>query len=231
MKEASFTPDEFVGFVKDFVWGMRLDSELFGIWEKIWSAIDFMAPVIPFILLALSVVIGLFGKRIWSVLRFITYLFVGFILGTHLLGPAVSSVLPSVPAWAVGLIVGALAAVLSKVLHWIFLAASVEYSVYYFLCGAHILRFITEYTKGQYVISLIIATGFVVLTFFFLKYVEMAITSFAGGVGVALVIGHWVDYTSIAAFAERPYLPMLLTATLLAAGGMIFQIRTRKRYE
>lgn len=231
VKEASFTPAEFASWFGGFLSNMRQDADLFGIWEKIWGAIDVIAPAVPFILLAVFGVVGLLGKRIWSVLRCIVYFLAGFILGTHLLGPVIVGIIPSMPPWVVGLVVAVVAAVLSKILHWVVMAVAVEYIFYYFFCGAHILRFITQYTEKQYILSLVLATGFVVLMFFFLKYVEMALTSFAGAFGVAMVINHWVGFTSMDAFESFPYLMVLIIAGILSVGCMIVQVKTRKRYD
>lgn len=231
VKEASFTPSELASAFGEFLNNMHNDPDLFGIWEKIWGAIHVITPAVPFILLALFGVVGLFGKRIWSVLRCILYFLAGFILGTHLLGPLVVGIIPSMPPWVVGLVVAVVAAVLSKILHWVVLAVTVEYIFYYFFCGAHILRFITQYTEKQYILSLVLSAGFVVLMFFFLKYVEMALTSFAGSFGIAMVINHWVGFSSMEAFDGFPYLMVLIIAGILAVGCMIVQVKTRKRYD
>ena len=231
VKEASFTPQEFVSLFGDFLNSMRANADLFGIWEKIWGAIDVIAPAVPFIFLAIFGVVGLLGKRIWPVLRCIVYFLVGFVLGVHLLGPIIVDIIPTMPPWVVGLVVAVVAAVLSKILHWVVLAVAVEYVFYYFFCGAHILRFLTQYTEGQYILSLVLSAGFVVLMFFFLKYVEMALTSFAGALGIGLVINYWVGFTSMEAFADHPYLVVLIIAGILSVGCMIVQVKTRKRYD
>ena len=84
------------------------------------SAKAFIASIgvlFPIALIAICLIVGLFGRRIRGLVRFVLLFAVGFIGAVAFVCPLIASALPNVPGYAVGFAVGILAAVLSKLIY------------------------------------------------------------------------------------------------------------------
>ena len=230
IKDAAYNFGDIAFLVSEFFNNMMADPHVAVLKDIMWGYISFLEPFLPFILIALYAVLACFGKKIFGILRFLAFFVVGFALGVYLLSPLVLSVIPTLPTWIIGVVVGIIAAVLSKLLYVIALAAAVGYSVYLVCFRGEILSALTSFTAGNYIYSLAVAAVFIVLVFILRKYVEMVGTAMLGGFGIACVVRGFYDYTSLQPFVGIEWLGVLVVTLIFALVGFIVQFRTRSRY-
>ena len=95
MKEASIAP--FVSTFNEFVASLGM--------------------LFPLALIALCLIVGFFGRRLVDLVR-VTLLFaIGFVASMYWIVPLVADMLPGVPGYAIGLGVGFVAALLSRLIY------------------------------------------------------------------------------------------------------------------
>ena len=193
-------------------------------WTATWEFLSFLGIWIPIMLGVIFLIVALFGKKMFSVLRFTAYFIAGFVAGVCWLSPLVLPIIPTLPTWVIGVVGGIVAGVLSKVLYILSYAIVAGYSVYLFFCGGMIVPL-----AGNYVVALIAAVAAIVLVFVFRKFIEMAGTSMLGGFGVATVIRHFYDFTTWELFVGREWLGMLILTVIVAILGFLVQYATRER--
>ncbi len=211
----------------------------FSFLEGIWASLPYV------ILLAASVLMIFFGKKLIGLEKFLLCLMLGYIGGSQFLAPVFPESF-SIPAWVVGVVIGVIAAVLCKYLYWLFVAAAAG--------GAGYLVAITYAPKigglesflasGEYnlqIVGGILAAVFIVIVFLLLKYIEMIYTSALGAVlSVVVIVRHLYDFTAVEFFANWgtvsiPGVADVAVSALVAAGilcllGIITQFATRRRY-
>ena len=224
---ASFGFAEIGAMINGFIANLFASEHFAPLWEMLWGYIGFITPYIPFILLAFYAVVALFGKKLFSILRFLAFFVVGFALGVYFLSPLILGVLPAIPTWVIGLVVGIVAAVLSKLLYILTIALAAGYSVY-LVCYTALIPFLETLTKGNWMISLGVAAVVILLMFLLLKYVEMLGTAVLGGFGIATVVRGFYDFTTLLPGME--WLAMLIVTAVIALLGFIVQFRMRERY-
>ncbi len=224
---ARFGFPEMFGGLATFFATLCADANILTIWDFLMQCISLLLPAMPFILLAFYIILGTLGKRLFSILRFLAFFVVGFALGVYFLAPLILVVIQALPPWVVGVVIGVIAAVLSKILYFVVLAVTVGY------CG-YVLMFqgliIPGFMEGNYWVALLFAVVLTVLVLLFRKYVEMAGTSFLGGLGIAYVIRGWWDFTALDFLVGIEWLGILVVALVFAVLGFIVQFKTRVRY-
>jgi hypothetical protein len=234
---------EFVEVVKNATYGFAQIGELVSAFvtdllanphvallvEIMWGYISFLAPYIPLILLAFYLVVALFGKRLFNILRFLAFFVVGFALGIYYLSPLVLGILPTVPTWVIGVVSGVVSAVLSKLLYVVALAIVAGYSVY-IICYQALIPGLGSLTGGNWIISLACAAVIVLVVFLLRQYVEMLGTAMLGGFGIATVVRGWYDYTTVSVFVGLEWLGVLLFTVIVAIVCFAVQFKHRERY-
>lgn len=230
LKNAAFNFGDIAYLISEFFANMMADPHVSLLKDIMWGYIAFLEPFIPFILIALYAIVACFGKKIFGILRFLSFFVCGFALGVYLLSPLVLSVIPTLPTWIIGVVVGIIASVMSKLLYVLCLAAVSGYSVYLICFRGDILPSLTSFTAGNAVYSLGIVAIVLLLVFILRKYVEMVGTAMLGGFGIACVVRGLYDYTSLPTFVGREWLGVLVATLIFALIGLIVQIRTRSRY-
>ena len=182
--------------------------------------------IVTAVLLVLSLIQVFAGKKLLGFQKFVAFLTMGFVCGVVFLAPVVDGALPDViPAWATGLVVGVIAALLCKPLYFLTYVCAAAYSVYY-ICYAGM---ITEFTQENMIISLVAAVVAVVLVLVLRKWVEM--------LGTAL-LGAWCTYlcvdTLLGGFenmlGDSTEIVMWIAIGVIALIGFIVQVKTRRRY-
>lgn len=182
----------------------------------------------PVLAIALCLFVGLFGRRFVDAIRFILLFAIGFVASVYWLAPLVHQYLPDIPALAVGIAVGLLAAVLSRMIYNFVYMGCIGFDTYNICFNALFIPSLTEMTKGNLALSIGIAAAAVLLALLVRKYLEMIITAAAGGVGIAYFAKGYFDFTTLVDFD-----PMV---TLLAVGGAVgllmffYQYRNRVIY-
>ena len=120
------------GFI-DFLEQIGFDDHVTNLREGILEGFKHFEFVIPLFLAVLFLVTALFGRRIFSILRF-TGLFVGgFILGVFVLSAPILEEFPDLPTWVIGLCIGIVSAVLSKPIFTLFYALVFGLGSYIFI--------------------------------------------------------------------------------------------------
>ncbi len=226
---AGYSVEQLYTIIYDFISGMFKDPGIAPIMDMIYTAVNPVILYLPAAFIVLYTFMMIFGKKCFSFIRFLIFLYAGFILGTHLLSPIILPVIPQLPAWVVGLVVGIVAAVLSKFLYYAVYALIFAYPLYV-VTAQYILPYFITVEGGLLWISAAVAVVIAVLMFFVKKYVEMLGTSMLAGWGIAECVRIWWDFTAIEPFAARPWLPLLIVSGVVGIIGFIIQYKTRERY-
>jgi hypothetical protein len=172
---------------------------------------------------------ALFGKKMFSVIRFVLFLGAGFLLGVHLLAPIILPVIEMLPPWLIGVVVGIVAAVLSKFLYYVVFAVAIGYSMYV-LSFRTILDGVMTVEGGKHWGALLIAAVVVVLALLLRKYIEMLGTSLLAGWGLAETIRVWWDFTELEFFGGVEWIGVVAVCALVGVIGFIIQFKSRERY-
>lgn len=183
---------------------------------------------LPYVLIALCLLIGVFGKRLFGLIRVLLMFAVGFIASVYWCAPIVISVVPSLPAYAIGIAFGILLAVLSRMIYDIVFAGVIGFDVYNICFNALFLVEITSLTQNNLALSVVIAVVFVIIALILRKYMEMLVTSGIGGIGLAFAVKNIYDYTV--------FMPLDANTTAIFAGVVasvimfVVQFKNRIRY-
>ncbi len=194
-------------------------------WNGTWEVISFVGVWLTIALGIFFLIIALFGKKMFSFLRFTAFFVAGFVAGVYWLSPLVLPIIPMLPTWVIGLVGGIVSGVLSKLLYILLYAIASGYSVYIVFCGGMIMPL-----AGNYVIALIASVAAIVLAFILRKYIEMAGTAMLGGFGVATIVRSFYDFTTWDMFVGCEWLGMLIFTIIIAIIGMLVQFKTRERF-
>lgn len=225
IKDAAYSFTDIFAFFAG-LWQEVMTSEgVSGILSIVDTALAAILPFLPFIYLALGVVVLFFGQRLLGVLRFLAVFFVGFVAGVYYLAPIITFI-PNLPPWVVGLVVGIVAAVLSKLVYFLAYIVCAFYSVY-LVCMTGL---VVPEIAGNYIVALIVAGIALILALLLKKIIERVGTAFLGGYAIASVVKGWYDFTSLEVFAGYEWLVMLSATLLLTLIGFIVQQKTRRRY-
>ena len=230
IKNASFTLDSLKNEVYNFFASLASDTYLGAMNEYVAGLVSGFAKYVPIVFAAVALLLALFGKRLFSLFRFLTFFGVGFILGSYYLIPTVLEALPMLPPWVVGLVVGILAAVLSKFLYLLLYMILPGYAVYYIAFSGVLLPQVTSFSKGNYVISIAAAAVAIVILLLLRKIVEMAGTAYLGGLWFANLLLGWWNYNAISVFVGKEWLGTLTVSLVVTLVGFVIQYRTRERY-
>lgn len=234
MTEASMT---FFDVIKNGTYGFeQISAYLVGLWNSIFAsehisamlgwvntALATVLPYLPYALLAIYALVLLFGQRLLGVIRFVVFLLAGFLLGTYYLATPVATLIPGIPAWAVGLTVGLLLAALGKVLYFVLYAVVAGYGTYLVCITGTVLTEIA----GNYVVALIVAAIAVVLVFVLRGFIERYGTAFLGAYGILFVVRGWYDFTAFIPGFE--WAVLLGSSAVLAILGCVVQGHVKKK--
>ena len=196
--------------------------------ESMWSALmQALAPVMSWmsvIFIVVGAVVGLFGKKMFFVLKFAACFLLGFIVGVHFLSPVMPESIP-ISAWIIGLVMAVIFAVLFKFVYIAIYSVAILYSVYRLCYYGFFLIEAPEFSLGKLVFSLVVASIVLIVSFILYSPVEMLITSFLGS---WFFIGGAISLFSD--LSETSWVLELILITIVAVGAFIFQVRTRRRY-
>lgn len=205
--------------IGDFFKKMLLEGDIRTYYEK---AIGFIPDYYIYVLLAFSVLMAFFGKKLLGPQKFIAFLAVGFGAGEVYVAPLLVNILPSLPAWVSGLVIGLIAALLCKFLYWIAVAVAAGYSVFMVLYTDMFFAL----PEPKQIIAAVAALVAIILVFIFLKFFERLGTAFLGGYLSTVLLMKAVDFS---------FIPLDLAITkwilvgVIALLGFLVQIATRSR--
>ena len=185
--------------------------------------------IFPIAMLAICLIVGLFGRRLSDAIRFLLLFAVGFVASVYWLAPMIATVVPAIPAYAVGLAVGIFAAVMSRLIYNLVYVSCIGFDVYNICLNGIFLVEITSMTKGNFSASLAVALGVPVLALLVRKYLEMIITAAAGGIGIAFFVKNFYDYTASIGTLDANT-AMIVVGLVIAIPMFIFQYYNRVRF-
>ena len=215
---ASF--DETLAYINAFFDAFETNPGVIKLWDMFYSL-----PFIHTLSLAVCLTVAFFGKKIFSLLRFLYFLVIGYAVGLVIVAPILIPIMPMLPDWVVGLVIGFISAIVSKVLYYVVLGLIVRYAVHLAL-----LPLLSELIWLIMIVSFIIAVGAVVLIFKLRKYVEIIITSGLGAWAFAIALTVWWDYTKLGFLDGIEWLGIMIVTLVVGAFGFIVQFKMRERY-
>lgn len=226
------TLDELVGGKLTFGGAGEIISDIFKgifghenfvhVWTFVTDALSGAGALVTLALLMLALVETFFGRKLMKLQRFLFFFAVGFASGVSLLAPIVASAGVGIPPWIVGVVVGALGAVLSKILYLALYILISGYATYMIFMGGQLLpETVTAFSTGNMIFGLVAAAIAVVFALLLRKWIEMLGTAALGAYFAAL---------SVEALAgglnETIFVVIFTTLALL---GFIVQAKIRRR--
>ena len=167
-------------------------------------------------LIALAVicfVVGFFGRRISGIVRVIFIFAVGFVAAVYWGVPLMKDALPQIPGYAVGIAAGIFAAVMSRFIYDAVYVGVIAFDVYNIFYNALFFIELTSLAKGNLEVCLGITFAVVLVALLLRKYLEMIVTSAAGGIGIAFAVETIVSYSG--------YMGMDSLTAMLVVGGIL----------
>ena len=205
------------------------DLNIIAVNEFLRSLVSVAVPYLPIAYMVLSLILALFGKKIFALPRFLAFFFLGFVLGTHLLAPVITPVIPQLPAWVIGVVIATVASVLSKFIYIVLYVVAVGYPTYY-LTFLLVPEDVLTVETGLIFLALGVAVVAIVIMLLLRGFIEMAGTSALGGFIIAESIKVYWDYTALDFFSGIEWVPVLAITLIIALVGFIVQVKTRERY-
>lgn len=216
--------------IRDLYYSVTQNPDIESMWSGLMTALAPAANVIPFVIMLLGIVVGLFGKKMMWLIKFVAFFIFGFTVGVYFLAPVIPESIP-IPAWVTGLVIAAISAVLYKFIYIIVYSVGITYVIYRLCYYGFFTVEEPEYTVGRMLTCLVVALIVLVISFLLFKFVEMYICSalgawlLVGGFGMA-----FVDLGEIAALGDKSYILELSVILVLSVLAFIFQVKTRRRY-
>ena len=203
MKEASIAP--FVSTFNEFVASLGM--------------------LFPLALIALCLIVGFFGRRLVDLVR-VTLLFaIGFVASMYWIVPLVADMLPGVPGYAIGLGVGFVAALLSRLIYNGVYIGVIGFDTFNICFNGLFLAELTALTMGDFNTSIGVACAVTLVALMLRKYLEMLITAAAGGIGIAFFANQIYNYA--ASFNLAPMTTVIAVGAVFAFPMFLFQYRNR----
>ena len=187
-----------------------------------------LGDLFPYAVIALCLIVGMFGRRLSGLIRVSLLFAIGFVASVHWVAPFVVKFVPDLPALYVGLAAGVIAAVLSKMIYNLTYIGCIGFDAFNICYGALFLPELTSTTQGDSTLSLVVAIFAVFIALGVRKYLEMIITAVAGGLGIAYFVKTLYDYTTYLNY--DPNVTLILATAIVAAPLFVFQYRNRGYY-
>jgi len=219
---------QIVDKVKSVYENVKSDGNIDYWWNKFTELLDKVPPIaVTGVLLGLSLVLVFLGKRLLNFTKFVVFFAAGFGIGAAYLAPPITSVLPFVPWWVVGLVVGAVCFVLSKMLYFFLYIGVVGYGTYLFCMRGYILK---DLLTNNWMIALVAAGVAVAVALICKKLIEMLGTAALGGFLASLCVVEMLGQLGVA--IADPTIVLVIKIAITAVFGIFgffIQYKTRKR--
>lgn len=202
------------------------EASMVPIVEAVTKFYNSLGPVIPIILTVLCLVVGFFGRRMTDVVRSVLLFAIGFVASIHWISPLIQDVIPAIPGYATGIAVGVFTAVMSRFIYNTVYVGAIGFDTYNICMNAMFFTAITSATQGNMALSITVAVAVSLVAILIRQYLEMVITSVAGGIGVAFFC------TQIFGSGFNPdMMPgIVVVGVLIAVPMFIYQFYNRIRY-
>lgn len=184
--------------------------------------------VFPFILIALCLAVGLFGRRLSGLIRIVLLFAVGFVASVYWVAPLIQNFIPAIPAVAIGAAAGIFLAVMSRMIYNLVYIGCIGFDTYNICFNALFLVEITALVKGNLPVCIGIAVVFTIIALVLRKYLEMILTAGIGGIGVAFFMQKLFDYTALINLDQMT--AIIAVGAVLAVPMFIYQYYNRVLY-
>lgn len=178
----------------------------------------------------LVLILGFYGQRLFGLVRWLVVFAVGFIAGAGIATPMLKVYAPSAHPILIGVLCGLVLAVVSGFIYNAVFMSLVGVGIFYVCFNAMFLPILTNYTKGNVVVSAGVAVVCIVLALIFRKYAEMALTAGAVGFAIPIVVNRFV-FNFAAYVPVSPMITVLSAGLLLSAIMFFWQVKHRVRYD
>ncbi len=202
--------------------------------SNLWDALMSYVALVPAIavsgvLLVLSLIQVFFGKKLLGLQKFLGCFVAGFALSVVYLVDFIPETIQISPL-IVGLVVGIVAALLCKLVYFLAYIGVAGYAAYAVCMGGYYLpEAVTAITKGNMVVSLVVAGVVIIVVLILKKLIEMVGTATLGAycawLSVVAILGHLGLAFEASALATVKLVVMIALALI----GSVVQIKTRKR--
>ena len=204
--------------------------DVMNIWAALMKVLDPIYSAVPYILIALCLLIAFFGKKLMPVLKFLGCFFVGFVCGVYFIGPVLMAII-NVPPWVCGLVLAIIAAVLYRFIYYAAYGIAFVYFVYVFCYTIFYMRDYESHNVTRFFLCFGIAVGVTMVGFMLRRYIEMAGTAFLGGYLVSYTIRCMIfDYKALDWLQDMPWLGAAVITVIIGIPACVFQYRTRKKH-
>ena len=190
--------------------------------------VESMGASYAYILLALCLVAGMFGRRLSGLIRVLILFSVVFVASVYWVAPIVQSFIPDIPAIGIGVAIGIFAAVMSRMIYNLVYVGCIGVDVFNICFNALFFIELTSLTEGNLIASIGAAAGATILAILVRKYLEMIITAGAGAFGVAFFANEIFGYA--ANFGMDSMTTIIIVGVILAVPMFIYQYYNRVLY-
>ena len=195
---------------------------------SISAFIESIGIAFPIALIVLSLLVGLFGRRLSDLVRVVLLFAIGFVASVYWLVPMIATVVPDIPGFAIGLAVGLFAAVMSRLIYNLVYVGCIGFDVYNICFRGLFIVELTSLTQGNITTSVTVAFVATLVALGLRKYLEMIITAAAGGIGVAYFVNQIYEYS--ASMGMEPMTAIILVGAVIAVPFFLIQFRNRELY-
>ena len=228
-KNGSFNVESLTGLIESENAALKAEADIAPIWETVAGYLEMVMPYMAYIVMALGLVVALFGKKLLPVVKFLGFFAIGFGAGVLYLSPLVDKLFV-IPSWITGLVIGVIAAVFFKILYILVVALASGYAMYSVCYTASVLPVVTEFTKGNWIYSLIAGVVAIVIVFLLLKWIEMLGTAFIGANMLVASLNTAFNFMELEFIKSFNTIVFWVAVGIIALVGFIVQVKTRKRY-
>ena len=209
---------------------MTETPDIQGVWNGLMT---FVAPIYTsfiWILVVACLLSAFFGRKIMGAVRFCVFFIIGFFAGIYFLAPILPAKI-GIPAVVAGLVIALIAAILSKFLYTLVYVFFFGYGAYSTLLSLLLLNPTAAYSNTKAILCLAVSVVVVILALVFRKYIEMALTSFFGALGAAVLVDANVyKFTALSLFGANARFALIIVAGVVALLALFVQVKTRRLY-
>lgn len=232
LSDGCFDFSELWKWVSDLYYDITKTSDIKAIWDALMEFLEPMYFLVVLLTLAFCLSLSFFGQRLMPVLKFIALFVVGFVLGVYYFPPALDGLI-EIPDWLCGLLLALVVSVLYRILYAGFVTLAVAYCTYT-VCysGFFIAQGGDEKVSIPLVIfSTVIAILSVIISFYFLKYIEMVATAIIGAYLFSFYLRIFIfNYKALPAFESDPWVAAFIITLVIALPAFFVQFKLRKNY-
>ncbi len=230
LRDGRWSFGQIIDYFKELNATVEANAHVAGILDKAYGFIASFAGIFPYILLGIFLIEAFFGKKLLGFHKFISGFIMGYGCGVAFVAPLLDKVV-EIPAWITGIVIAIVAAVLCKITYVLALIVASGYGVYLIAYSGTSLTFVTQFTEGSFVASLVAGAVVAILVLVLRKYVEMIGTAFLGSYLAVSAIMDMTGFMSWSWVSATSGAIIFWVATgLIALLGFIVQWNTRRRY-